>query len=74
MKAYEEFIKEFETEREYSREDVKEILDSMKRYHDTVGAFIGQSERIFLLAGEICGYSITDLCGDCATRNTEIKL
>lgn len=65
MKVYEEFVKEFETEREYERKDVKEILDSFKRYHDTINAFIGQSERIFLIAGEICGYNAEDVCKKC---------
>lgn len=65
MRTYEEFVKEFETEREYERKDVKEILDSFKRYHETIAAFIGQNERIFLLAGEICGYDAADMCRRC---------
>lgn len=66
MKSYEELIAEFETEKEYERKDVKEILDSFKRYHDTVASFIGQTERIFLLAGELCGYNAEDVCKKCS--------
>lgn len=65
MKTYEDHIAAFETEKEYSREDVKEILTSFKRYHDTIGSFIGQFERVFLIAGEACGYDAADVCKKC---------
>lgn len=66
MKSYEEHLAEFDTAREYSRDDVKGILDSFKRYHDTLNAFIGQAERIFLISGEICGYNAADVCKKCS--------
>lgn len=61
MKTYEELKAEFETEREYERADVKEILDTLERYNATLSQFIGQFERVFLISGEACGYDAGDL-------------
>jgi len=68
MKTYEDLRAEFNTEREYERADVKEILDSFERYHRTLGQFIEQFERVFLLSGEACGYNTADLCKTCQEK------
>lgn len=69
MKSYEEYAAEFETGKEYSREDIKALLANFKRYHDTIASFIGQFERVFLIAGEACGYAADDLCTKCGAKH-----
>ena len=65
MKTYEDYKREFDTEKEYSREDVKEIMDILERNHNTMINFTMQFERVFLVAGEACGYDAQDVCGKC---------
>lgn len=68
MKTYEDFIAEFHTEKEYERTDVKEILDVLGQYHHTMSSYIEQAERMFLMAGEMCGYNAADICKTCQEK------
>jgi hypothetical protein len=64
MRPLSEFIKEYESEKEYSRADVKEILDTFQNYHNTMEKLIEYAERVFLMTGEMCGYDVSNLKGE----------
>jgi len=59
MKTYEEHATAFASGKEYSRAEVEEILESLKRYQDTMANLIEYMERIFLMSGEACGFEAT---------------
>lgn len=68
MKTYEDFMEDYKTGREYTRADMGEVLSTLGRYHRTMGQFIEQFERVFMIAGEVCGYDAKDLCATCQEK------
>ena len=65
MKTFEDLLAEFESGKEYSRQDIKEIMEVFGRYNKTMRGFIEYAEKVFLLTGEICSYDASSLCKAC---------
>ena len=61
MKLYEDHVTAFASGKEFSRAEVEEILDTLKLYQERMAGFIECGERIFLIAGEMCGFNANDL-------------
>lgn len=61
MKTYEDHATAFATGKEYSRAEVEELLESLKRYQETMANMIEYAERIFLMSGEVCGFDVGEL-------------